>query len=262
MRDLYRAFSLLGKKIVPVFLISFLTALVVAFNFNIVLAFIAKDVLDASVSGNRDLLMRALLMASVCFAVGLPVLAGGSYLVKAYIKKMMTTTRVGLFSRMLSIPVGMLEGQHSGDTLSRMTNDLGQIKKVFEMTMNSLFVALTMGSMGIISIFIMDWRLGLAALALGFSLLAASIFLSRPIRRANDAVQVSLGLQTERLTDLMESLAVAKLYHAEDRVLSRYKDASKAWERNRGRSALYKSVFDALNTALEWISRVGLLILG
>ena len=71
--DLVRVLSLLGTNAWIYFLAALISAAVLGFSFNMVLAFIQKDVLDAAVSGQQALLTRALVLAAVTFFTGVPM---------------------------------------------------------------------------------------------------------------------------------------------------------------------------------------------
>ena len=71
--ELFRVLSLLGPKVWIYFFAALINAAVLGFSFNMVLAFIKMDVMDAAVNGQQALLTRALILAAVTFLTGVPM---------------------------------------------------------------------------------------------------------------------------------------------------------------------------------------------
>ena len=86
-RDMIRTLSLMGSGFWIYFTAVLINASVLGFSFNLVLAFIQKDVLDAAVNGQQALLIRALTLAAVTFLTGVPMLIGTRYVIALFEKK-------------------------------------------------------------------------------------------------------------------------------------------------------------------------------
>ena len=100
-RELVRILSLLGPRIWIYFLATLVSAVVLGFSFNLVLAFIQMDVMDAAVSGQQALLNRALILAGVTFVTGVPLLIGAQYVLALFEKKALSETRVKAFQQIV-----------------------------------------------------------------------------------------------------------------------------------------------------------------
>ena len=98
-RELVRILSLLGPRIWIYFVAALVSAVVLGFSFNLVLAFIQMDVMDAAVSGEQALLRRALILAGGHFSDRCSAV-DRSPVCHCYIfeKKALTETRVNTFS--------------------------------------------------------------------------------------------------------------------------------------------------------------------
>jgi ATP-binding cassette subfamily B protein len=213
--DFVRVLSLLGSRKWAYALWMLLATGTIAICFNIVLAFVMKDVLDGAVRGENALLMRALFIAGGTLLGGTPLFLFSLYMMNRCVLKTMTALRVRVFSRIVDLPMSRFERGHSGDLVSRCTNDLSAIEGIYTDQTYNFAVAIILGLVAIVSVFVMDWRIGLAALFVGLLTTLSRMAFLRPIRRASDAIQAHVGKLTERLTDLLQGLPVSKMFHLE-----------------------------------------------
>ena len=123
-RDLTRLLSLLGPRRWAYALWLLLATGTLTTCFNIVLAWVMKDVLDAAVRQESALLVRALFVAGGTFLVGLPLFLFSLYRMNRCVLEMMTEVRMRVFGRIVDLPMARFEQGHSGDLVSRCTNDL------------------------------------------------------------------------------------------------------------------------------------------
>lgn len=260
--DFIRTISLLGSKIWVYFLAALVSSIVIAYGFNMVLAFIQRNVMDAAYSGQGDLLVRALFLAGITFFVGTPLWMVTQYTVASISKKTMTRSRIRMFEQIVKLPVDRFDSQHSGDLISRSTNDLNVIERIYQDLIPGLLFGFILGVVGVILIMIMDWRLGLLALAIGMLILLASTTMAGPLRERGELIQRSLGGVTERLTDLLQGLQVTKMFHLENTTHQLFEEKNAEWAEATIRQASLQAIFDALNVFFEWMRSLGTLAFG
>ena len=103
--DFIHTISLLGSRIWVYFLAAMVSSIVIAYGFNMVLAFIQRNVMDAASSGEQDLLVKALLLAAITFFIGTPLWMITQYTVASISKKTMTRSRIRMFEQIVKLPV-------------------------------------------------------------------------------------------------------------------------------------------------------------
>jgi ABC-type multidrug transport system fused ATPase/permease subunit len=260
--DFFRTISLLGSKTWTYFLAALVSSIVIAYGFNMVLAFIQRNVMDAAYSGQGDLLVQALILAGITFFVGTPLWMITQYTVASISKKTMTRTRISMFEQLVKLPVDRFDKQHSGDLVSRSTNDLNVIERIFQDLIPGLLFGFILGVVGVILIMIMDWRLGLLALVIGMLIVLASTTMAGPLRERSEAIQQSMGAVTERLTDLLQGLQVTKMFHLEETTHQLFAQKNGEWAEATVRQASLQAKFDALNVFFEWMRSLGTLAFG
>ncbi len=257
-RPFLRALSLTGRQFSTYAVGLVLWGVIIAFCFNLVMALVFQDVMNASTAGDSDLLVRGIVLALGTFLLGMPVAALAQYCHAFSLARSKTIVREKLFGRVVGMPIARLEEGHSGDLISRCTND---VDAAFAMlgNLSDFSVALFMGGIGFGIIFSLSWKLGLAGLALGFVLLGLSIPAARVLRRRSEALQAALGTMTERLSDLLAGLSVARMFGCADRFQIGYTAASSDVAVRKVARARAQAAFDAAQGFVGWAQSLGLL---
>jgi ABC-type multidrug transport system fused ATPase/permease subunit len=261
-RELVRLLDLLGPKIWIYLIAALVSAAVLGFSFNLVLAFLKMDVLDAAVSGQQALLNRALILAGVTFLTGVPLLIGAQYVLALFEKKVLTETRVATFQHIVDLPIDKFNQEHSGDLVSRCTNDLNTLGAIFTRLFPTLMFGLVLGLVGIVSIFVLNWQIGILALGLGLATTLTSTTFAKPLRARSTQIQESLSQLTQQLTDVLQSLPVTKMFHLEETTHQLYRSANQDYTRSVVDHAGVQAIYDAINTLISWIRSVGTLAFG
>lgn len=261
-RELVRILSLLGPRIWIYFVATLVSAAVLGFSFNLVLAFIQMDVMNAAVSGEQILLRRALILAAVTFLTGVPLLIGGNYVSNVFEKKALTKSRIDTFSRIVNLPIDNFGHQHSGDLVSRCTNDLNTLGAIYSRLIPTLLFGLVLGLVGIVSILVLNWQIGLLALIMGLITTWVSTSLAKPLRTKSKVIQESLSKLTQYLSDILNSLTETKMFHLEEVTHQLYQEANQETTAAAVNHASTQAVYDALNALISWIRSVGTLAFG
>ncbi|TFG73577.1 MAG: ABC transporter ATP-binding protein [Anaerolineales bacterium] len=259
---LMRMMGLMGKRFWPYAISLLVFSSVVAVCFNIVLAFLMKNVLDAAMTANQDLLMRALVLAAVTFFGGTPIVLATHYICSICIKRTITDLRQRLFHHIADLPLSEFEGGHSGDLVSRVTNDLVQIAPIYFDQLQSLMMMIFMGGTAIVSIFNIDARLGLVVLLLGFATVVTNARFAKPLRTASERVQENTGTMTERLVDLLQSIPVVKMFQLERTIHGTYTRANADMVATELAAGNIRAQSDTINQLFQWLRNLGLLGLG
>ena len=116
--DVVRLLSFLQPNILGYVGLLLINALIVAVLWNIILAFILKEVVDSAVQGEWASLQRAFGFACVCrslsaYRLGCYV----QYRINVYTRKTLTHLRQRVFHQVVNFPMSRAERQNSGDLL-------------------------------------------------------------------------------------------------------------------------------------------------
>ena len=257
--ELFKSIVALTGRRFPLYAASLVIwGVIVAFCFNLVIALVFQDVMNASTGGDASLLLRAVALALGTFLLGLPFWCLAQYGLSFVLYRSKTDLRGRLFERVVGIPLAKIEGVHSGDVISRCTND---VDAAFSMLgeRENFSPAVFMFLIGFGIIFGISWKLGLASLVMSLGFLVLSIPATRVLKPRSEALQTALGAMTERLSDLLAGLSVTRMLGREDRVLDVYAAASSDVAKRKIAQARAQAAFEAADAVLGWVQSLALL---
>jgi ABC-type multidrug transport system fused ATPase/permease subunit len=216
--------------------------------------YLAKLALD---DGIRDQDYRAVVIVVIVFLVaGLlnwVASAAQTYFTGWTGERILADLRNTLFRHLQRLSLGFFERNRAGVIISRLTNDIEALDQLVTDGVTSLFQnTLILGGTAVI-LFVLDWRLALATLAV-FPLMAAATAVFRLISsRAYRAVRERLGLVTATLAEDIAGIRVVQAFNrqsANDRhfreVNAHYRAANHVTVVTNG---LYFPFVDFLSTA-------------
>ncbi|HXL43524.1 MAG TPA: ABC transporter ATP-binding protein [Gaiellaceae bacterium] len=216
--------------------------------------YLAKLALD---DGIRDQDYRAVVIVVIVFVVaGLlnwVASAAQTYFTGWTGERILADLRNTLFRHLQRLSLGFFERNRAGVIIGRLTNDIEALDQLVTDGVTSLFQnTLILGGTAVI-LFVLDWRLALATLAV-FPLMAAATAVFRLISsRAYRAVRERLGLVTATLAEDIAGMRVVQAFNrqsANDRhfreVNAHYRAANHVTVVTNG---LYFPFVDFLSTA-------------
>jgi ABC-type multidrug transport system fused ATPase/permease subunit len=192
--------------------------------------FLAKYAVDDGIS-EQDL--RAL-----WWIVGAFLLAGllnwamsyaQTYLTGWVGERILADLRVGLFRHLQRLSLGFYERTRAGVIISRLTNDVEAIDQLVTDGVTSLVQnSLTLVGTAIL-LFILDWRLALATLAVIPLMSIATVIFRVRSTRAYRAVRERLGLVTATLAEDIAGMRVVQAFTREDANTRNFKAVSERY---------------------------------
>ena len=167
-----------------------------------------------------------------------------------------------VFKSILRLKTRWLDSRHSGDLTSRTTNDIQEAEKAYSQNLIQLFEVLAQGIACTVVMIFVDWKLALPLIFLGFITVGGNRLLSRPMYRAAQAVQESLGAVTERISDIANGSQVIRMFDSrqaiEPKFLAQNEDAiNKGLIRTK-----YAARVNAFNTFNSYLSFLIICVVG
>ncbi|WP_055669563.1 ABC transporter ATP-binding protein [Desnuesiella massiliensis] len=248
----------IGEYTIGVLIDSALTSIC----YNIVLAFIMRDVINAIAYKDIMLMKRAFYVAVGSFLIAFILQPIFRFLYKACVRKAMAEIRLKTFEHMEDLKVENFEKHHTGDLISRMTNDVDVIQQIYINQIPTLSFALIHGLVAMISMFIMEWRLALIAITIGLISVSISATFSKSIRKASDEVQIQYGSTTERLIDIIDGLQIIKMFDIKEKIYNKYNENDKLLNLALMKNGRLNIMLEVINNFYGDFKNIGLLSLG
>ncbi|SHF73799.1 ATP-binding cassette, subfamily B [Caldanaerobius fijiensis DSM 17918] len=257
---LLRLLSYMGPRLalyIPTLIISSFQSL--AFNYfaSIGLKFLA----DAAVRHDRALLLKSL-MYLVFGPLAIMVIAPFvSYAFDYCARKTTADIRKRLFEHIQKLKMSYIEGQHSGDLISRLTNDVQTAESAYSWQLLMLMMSLVSGIGSGIIIFYMNWKVALIAIVIGLANTYVYSLFTNPLRKTSDEVQKALSKATQKLSDILAGTHVIKLFNISKTIVQKYADINVQIYNWAMRRTIQNAELNAIGIFFGFMSFVGIIVI-
>jgi len=148
---------------------------------------------------------------------------GTSYLFSYLGQKVMQRIRVRLFAHIQKLPVSTFDRIPAGKLVTRMTNDVSSLADMFTAGFISIIgnVLLVVGT--IVSILILDWKLGLISLSVFPLLVGISVYFSARLKKAYRSARSKLSALNAFLAENISGMKIVFLFNREPKHLKRFR---------------------------------------
>lgn len=220
-KSLYR----LMKFMKPRWLLYVLTLAIsssIEFGMGLTCSYGMKWVADSVVGNNYSLLLKSVIFMAIGFGSFALIIPFIDYILNYTVEKTTGDIRTQLFHHVQRLPVFYFEQQHSGDIISRLTNDVLKAKEAYRSGISDFLTCLISGVGSGIIIFANDWRLGSIIIAVGLFNIFINSFYIQPLRSAGKEVQENLSSCTQKISDILAGTHVIRSFNLQKLVNSSY----------------------------------------
>jgi len=173
-------------------------------------------------------LARNTLLMLAAFALGWLTQFGQGYTVAAVTQKVLRTLRRDLFEHLQTLSLPFFDRHPSGELMSRLTNDIDAINRVLSQSIIDLVASLlTLFGIAIVML-VLNWRLGLGALAILPIMLWLTARLGGGTRRGFQQVQVNLGKLNAVMEENISGARVVQAFRRQAAVVAEFDRANTA----------------------------------
>lgn len=187
--------------------------------FNLLKPIVLKMMIDASVKSDMHMLENGLLLTVMVSLLGMISFVTIEFFLFRSYELTTTNIRSKLFRNILKLPVSYIEQHHSGDTVSRLTNDIDIMQSAYSWPLRMILVTLLSGIGSALVMFILDWRVSVVLIVIGLISLFISIKQKSTLRKLHDRIQKSMGHYTENLSNIIGGFMVIKNFLLEKLML-------------------------------------------
>jgi ABC-type multidrug transport system fused ATPase/permease subunit len=221
LRIIFRIFSYI--KPYWKWLIVGYTAMVISIGMQLTIPRLVEFVIDGGLveESSRVLTIGVLAIVAVGFTQGIFTFLR-SYMFQFLAERVGYDIRNKLYSHMQFLPFSYFDRAHTGQLMSRGTEDINAIRRFLMFSMRMLVQT---GGMLIIITFILitiNWQLALLSLALMPILIISAVNFGRTIRPLYLAVQQQFGVMTTRMQENLAGTRVVRSFAQEDREIEEF----------------------------------------
>ncbi len=206
--------------------------------------YLAKYALDDALrgdSGGRLFLIVGVFVAAGLANWGLTYLE--TYLTGWVGERILADLRAELFSHLQRLSLGFYERNRAGVIISRLTNDVEAIDQLVTDGVTTLVQStLTLGGTAVL-LFVLDWRLALATLAvIPLMSVATAIFRSRSVS-AYAAVRERLGLVTATLAEDIAGMRTVQAFTREEAAKRHFREVAERYRASNMQTVVLNGIY-------------------
>ncbi len=258
---LWRLYGYLGRRW-PGYVLGALLQIVFEGTAQLILAWMLAGLTNATVHRQLPSLINVLglsLLGLVVISATVPVAARlRSRAVEAATSEM----RQDLFDHVQELPISYFESVHSGDVVSRLTNDITAAKDALGDALVQFLGAIVSGVLCAVAMWRISWKFTALALILGMLPLWYNRMTAPGLQRVNSRSQASLADLNSRLKDLLVGFSVIKAFLLESRMVGAYDKANEEARESGMERVRRQSTTVAANDLFGTLNFLSLLVLG
>jgi ATP-binding cassette subfamily B protein len=235
---------------------------IVSASMNIFIGLAFKLFINAAESASWEALYQSLALFLTAVAFMLVIMPLGYWFYETAVVHSTANLRRQVFQRSLRLTASWLEKRHSGDLTSRATTDVHTAEQAYSTNIVNL-VEITMAGIGsMAAMLFVDWKLGLGLVAFGAIRVWINALIARPLGRAADKVQSTLGTVTERVSDIANGNHVIRLYNYQQPAQKKFQQHNEQAVQDGMNRVKYAAVSNFFNNFTGHLSFIGLIMLG
>ena len=245
---------------------SYLTGLIVfcltEVSFYICIPLAGKYMIDAALKKDMALLLNAvfwILTMAICNGILFVLFM---YLFMITIARITAGVRTQVFSHALKLPAAYFEQNHSGDILSRLTNDVNTMRNSYEWPLWSALVTMVAGIGSAVVMLILDWRVSLFLILTSFFFTYINSKFAAVIGKISDEIQKATGKLTESMGNIVSGFLVIKNFHLERPMQDQFEIHNQEILTQSQTRIRKSALLDSYNFFISWVNFGGILAVG
>ncbi len=260
IKDYFNIFKYI-KPSKPTYIVIITMDCLTEISFYLLSPIVMKLMIDAAVSLDPAILHKGIVLTLVISGIGMISFVSLEYFLFSSFYKTSSFLRVKLYEKLLKLPITYSETHHSGDTLSRVNNDVRTMEGAYGWPFRMILVRLISGISSALVMFLLDWRVSILLLAIGLLSVRISTRQTKEVRSMNDSIQTSMGGYTESLANIIAGFMTMKSLGLESEMFKKASTVNGEILQNNLMLSKKTAAMESRNFLFTSINFVGVVIL-
>lgn len=219
---------------------------------NIIVALLFRDIFNKAVYDANLIppLVLKFLGLTLVVAIIIPL---GSYLINYSAIKTTARLREQSLKKLIKMDQTSLTQSHSGDLISRATNDIQITETAYKEHLQNVVEILLNGIGCTVFMIAMNWRFALGLIAYQIILFFLATRFAKHLKKASDELQSSLGKVTEKISDILAGSHVIRLFNIGEYMVEKFKEQNDNAKNKSEKRAKINAAYQGVNT-FAWTS--------
>lgn len=216
------------------------------------LSHLFKTGIDKALEGGEGYLQFAMGLVGIIFFFSIMVFFKD--LALGYLgERAIADLRFKATGKFMKLPISKLDTMHSGDNLSKLTNDIQLIKRFIDWDGYFLILRPLMAVASLAYLTYLSWLLTLASIALIPIMMFITVKISSPLGKYTKALQEELANINKTNQDILGGIHIIKSFNLKDRMIGNFKSQLDESVKRGRVIALRRSVLMGVSTTLNFL---------
>lgn len=185
------------------------------------LALMIKNILDAAQKGDNSQFVKSIYFAAPILMMA--IVSNRIHLVETLcMRDIMHDIRIKMFKHLQNLPISYFDTHHSGQSIHRLNNAVEDYKRALSSIMPRFVYSIMAGITAIVTIVIMDWRIGVMMILVGLLSVKVTTVLSKPQREIGKDIQKNTAGLSAKLSDILAGFREIKMFRKGKSIAERY----------------------------------------
>ncbi len=209
----YQTFRIMIKKFGNkhvLFLVTLLTVFLA--SLELTGSYLVKELLDFAMAQNSVMILKVIGVLSGLSILGMVSIYFRTWLAGYYTENGIAKLRKMVANHLMYLPVDELEKKHSGEVISRMTNDMNRIREFASQSLISIIYQPLAALGAFIYLLTLNWQLTLLSTFVVPFILKLSSRVTTPIAAYTKKIQEQLALVNVEVQDAVTGVEIVKAF--------------------------------------------------
>lgn len=227
---------------------------------NIFISILFMDVFNKAVYDARLIPAIALKFLGLALVLAL-IIPFGSYFINYSAIRTTARLREESLKKLIKMDQTSLTESHSGDLISRATNDIQITETAYKEHLQQVTQILFNGIGCTVFMLIINWRFALGLIAYQTILFCVVTRFAKHLKKASDEVQTSLGKVTEKISDILAGSHVIRMFNIGGYMVEKFKEQNDNAKGKAERRVRINAAYQGVNTFAWTSSFIGFIII-
>ncbi len=249
--------GMFAKYIVGILGVSLTSALT-----QVIMAYFFKNIFSASIVKNQEFMLANFIHFGIIIVIFHLILPFFAYMVDVVAAKTTGNLRKTVFHHSKNLPMNFFKDKHSGDLLSRLTNDISEAEKAYSQTFIQFVTQAVTGVFTLAYIFYLEWHLALLTVLGGIITLIINVYFSKKLKNASSRVQIFLAMLTEKLSNILVGVDIIRSFNLQNLYTKKFHiDNQQVYDASYERVNI-EAIVSMLNALVATTGFVGIVAVG
>lgn len=256
----FKLLSLLGKHKRYYFSV-LMCARMLTLTQTVLFAWLLKLIIDAVTGADTEIIFISISITVFIFVL-MVIDFYLNYLLSTRTNYIIGQMRLRFIDHLIHMPLEYFDTRQSGELMSRLTNDIQSVEGAFTSKIVNLNSTLMGGAISIVVIFVLDWRMGIFSVSVGFLMGATNAMFAPKFRYIAEQLQEKLAFINSTLANMLSGIRSIKLFNLYGQQKEQFaKDNTNIYSLfiQQGK---FEGRLAGLNLFLNYLSSIGILSFG